>query len=217
MANQHIANPYVSEQYLRLMADNLTDVVWMIDIETMRYVYVNSAVEALRGYSPQEAMAVELEAHLTPESYGVALKALEQALTEYRHGQMNQRTLELELRRKDGTTVWSEISTRLLAAPEGPLVVLGVTRDISSRKACEQEREGLIQKLQNALEAHQRLQSENQVLKELLPICSQCRRIRDAKGQWHDLEDFIAARGQIAFTHTLCAPCARDLYPELKL
>jgi phosphoserine phosphatase RsbU/P len=50
---------------------------------------------------------------------------------------------------------------------------------------------------------------------ELLPICSFCRKVRDADGRWHSLEDYVAQRTQADFTHGICPACRVEHYPAI--
>lgn len=81
-------------------------------------------------------------------------------------------------------------------------------RDITDYKRLEQEREGLIRGLQEAL-AHVK------TLRGLLPICANCKRIRDDEGYWHEVELYITQHSDAGFTHGICPDCARKLYPEV--
>ena len=47
------------------------------------------------------------------------------------------------------------------------------------------------------------------------PICSNCKDIRDEKGCWHSIEEFIAHMSEAEFSHSLCPDCARKLYPDM--
>lgn len=49
----------------------------------------------------------------------------------------------------------------------------------------------------------------------LLPICSSCKKIRDDKGYWNNLEQYIKTHSEADFSHGICPECARKLYPEL--
>jgi hypothetical protein len=51
-------------------------------------------------------------------------------------------------------------------------------------------------------------------LSGLLPICSGCKKIRNDKGYWEDLEDYIGKKTDAAFTHGLCPECMEKFYPE---
>lgn len=53
------------------------------------------------------------------------------------------------------------------------------------------------------------------VLRELLPVCASCRRIRDEADRWSDLETYLITRAGVRMTHGLCPECLPRLYPEL--
>lgn len=71
-----------------------------------------------------------------------------------------------------------------------------------------QEREDLIQELQIAL-------NEIKTLQGFLPICASCKNIRDDKGYWRKIEDYISKHTEAQFSHGLCPGCAKKLYPEI--
>jgi hypothetical protein len=51
----------------------------------------------------------------------------------------------------------------------------------------------------------------------LLPICASCKKIRDDKGYWNQIELYIRDRSEVEFSHGICPECAKKLYPDLKL
>jgi hypothetical protein len=71
-----------------------------------------------------------------------------------------------------------------------------------------QEKEGLIFDLQEAL-------SKVKTLSGLLPICANCKKIRDDSGYWNRIESYIGEHADVQFTHGICPECARKLYPDL--
>jgi hypothetical protein len=102
-----------------------------------------------------------------------------------------------------------EIHAKALCDPETRQIYYeGSVEDISERKAVEREREELIEELRQALA---RVRS----LAGLLPICSSCKKIRDAGGKWNMLESYIETHSLAHFTHSFCPDCARRLYPEI--
>jgi len=52
-------------------------------------------------------------------------------------------------------------------------------------------------------------------LQGLLPICASCKRIRDDKGYWEQIETYIGHRSQAQFSHGICPECAKKLYPDI--
>jgi hypothetical protein len=51
-------------------------------------------------------------------------------------------------------------------------------------------------------------------LRGLIPICPNCKNIRDDKGYWLQVESYLAKHGEVEFTHCICPKCVQKLYPE---
>jgi len=95
-----------------------------------------------------------------------------------------------------------------------------VTRPISNRELlarvqsmariirAERERDRLIKELTAAM-------ANIKTLKGLLPICASCKKIRNDKGYWQQVEAYLAEHADIQFSHGICPACIKKLYPEL--
>ena len=83
--------------------------------------------------------------------------------------------------------------------------LMGTIHELKKAKETKKE---LISKLQDAL-------SEVNQLSGLLPICSHCKKIRDDKGYWKNLEEYIANRSGAQFSHSVCPKCMEEHYPEV--
>ncbi len=77
-----------------------------------------------------------------------------------------------------------------------------------TRKRNDLEREQLISELQDAL-------SQIKTLSGLIPICAACKKVRDDKGYWSQVEEYIHAHSSAEFTHSICPECMEKLYPEI--
>ncbi len=86
----------------------------------------------------------------------------------------------------------------------------GVILDISERKEEEAERNRLLRELQAALD-------KVRVLSGFVPICSTCKKIRDDKGYWNQLEAYISEHTDAEFTHGICPDCAKRALDEFHL
>ena len=128
----------VSEERHRLLAENALDVVWTMELDGT-ISYVSPAVEQVRGFSPEEAMRQSLEEILTPDSQALVVGYFHRLQTAVQGGLTPEKFRgELEYRCRDGTTIWTEVIALPVLGPEGaPVQILGVTRDISARKAVE--------------------------------------------------------------------------------
>gem|GEM_PF-972972 len=80
--------------------------------------------------------------------------------------------------------------------------------EVDERRRAETEKEKVICELRNAL-------NQVKTLKGLLPICASCKKIRDDKGYWNQIESFIACHSDAEFTHGICPECAKKLYGDL--
>ena len=81
-------------------------------------------------------------------------------------------------------------------------------QEIIERKRIEEEREKLIKDLQEAF-------ARVKVLSGMLPICSSCKKIRDDRGYWNQIEVYVRDHSDAEFTHGLCPDCAQKYYGEL--
>jgi PAS domain S-box-containing protein len=130
-----------SEKRFRLIAQHAEDMIWTMSME-LQLTYVSPAVERTLGYSAQEILASTPEQFLTPESYALGLSVFrEEAEKAQPQPDPNYaRLLELEYRRRDGSTFWVEIKFSFFRDSNGhPTAVLGVGRDITERKRVEEE------------------------------------------------------------------------------
>jgi two-component system, cell cycle sensor histidine kinase and response regulator CckA len=127
-----------SEELYRLLTENVSDVIWILDLETRRFRYVSPSVEQLRGYSVEEVMSQDVSDTLTPTSMARFSQFLAERLQEWRQGRCLPHLDEVEQPCKDGSIVYTEATTRFVVNPEsGHLEVYGVSRDITERKETE--------------------------------------------------------------------------------
>lgn len=74
-------------------------------------------------------------------------------------------------------------------------------------KEAEAEKDRLIEQLREAAE-------KIKTLNGLIPICSSCKNIRDDKGYWQQVEEYIRVHSGIQFSHGICPTCIKKLYPD---
>jgi PAS domain S-box-containing protein len=141
-----------SEQMYRLLAENVDDIIWTADLD-LRLSYVSPSDARARGVSPRVAQAQPLEERFTEEAMRRLRVGLGQALAREMAGEPAfPLTEELELCCGDGATLPTETTLSLVRDEQDrPWGLLGVTRDISRRRAEEQRRrelEGQMQRTQ---------------------------------------------------------------------
>jgi len=125
----------LSEARHRLLADNVSEVIWTLDIQG-RLTYVSPSVERLRGYTVEQAMRQSLQEWFGPASLASATQAIGRALDAVCTGQpLTPLCIELEQTCAEGAAVWTETMLSGFYDEKGRAVgVLGVTRDITERK-----------------------------------------------------------------------------------
>ncbi len=129
-----------SEERLRLIANNMSDVLLISDLN-QNIIYTSPSIFKLLGYTPKEALKIKLEKILTPESFQFVQKILAEELKREINGVVDEnrtRKLELENIRKDGSKIWVEVVASFLRDKDKrPVNILTVTRDITDRRIAE--------------------------------------------------------------------------------
>ena len=194
-----------SEERYRTVSEFSSDwVYWQGPDRSLRYV--SPACETITGYTADEFMRLPhlFEEVIHPEDLHL--------WRERGHATLDTRSplpLEFRIVTKDGQVRWvSNISRPIHDVGGKYLGIRGSNRDITERKQAEEEREQLIADLQEALK-------KIKTLGGLLPICSVCKRIRDDKGYWNQIESYIHEHSEADFSHSICPECAKQLYPGI--
>jgi len=190
-----------SEERYRTLVENQGEGIAMADAED-GFTFANPAAEEIFGVEPGALVGRHVREFVTPEQWAV----IEGQTALRRQGHKS--TYEIEIERPDG----EKRTILLTAAPridrQGRFMgTFGIFRDVTEHKRVELERERLIAELQEAL-------AQVKTLRGLLPICANCKRVRDDDGYWHMVEAYVRDHSQAEFTHTLCPECMAKLYPE---
>jgi len=90
-----------------------------------------------------------------------------------------------------------------------------ISSDITERKKAEQRLEDKNVQMAKALAEKEKLLKDIKMLRELLPICSGCKRIRDDQNKWWPIDAYVRKHTDSDFTHTICPDCKDVFYPEL--
>jgi len=116
---------------------------------------------------------------------------------------------EFVVESKGGRSFVVEVSASNVTSSSGELSGrMASFIDITKRKEVEADREKLISKLQEALK-------KIKILRGIIPICAACKKIRDDKGYWNQIESYIKEHSEADFSHGICPECAEKLYPDL--
>ena len=177
-----------------ILIENMSDGVLVLNNDNV-VVDINPAASLLTGMSPSESIGNNIDKILS--SWPDFLSCFK-----------GDKAMQHEIPGRDNASQRIDIMVIPLIVSSGynhgRLIML---RDITARKQLEAEREELILKLQSALD-------NVKTLNGLLPICSYCKKIRDDRGYWHQVEIYIQAHSDVDFSHGLCPECAKKLFPE---
>lgn len=129
-----------SEEKFRFLAENMADIVWMVDLN-FRTTYVSPSINQVLGFTPEERKRQTLEEMVTPESMESLENLFIREFNREKTGETDPErciTNEAEYYHKDGSTVWLENTMKWIRDSKGNIVgVHGVSRDISERKQAE--------------------------------------------------------------------------------
>lgn len=129
-----------SERRYRLLAENSTDVIWTTDMN-LKTNYVSPSITRLSGWSVEEALRQTPDDVFTPASASLIRDTLIEMVSRESGKQngVSPRMIELEMKCKEGSNVWTEATITLITTPDGqPDCILGVTRDITHRILAEE-------------------------------------------------------------------------------
>jgi PAS domain S-box-containing protein len=111
------------------------------------------------------------------------------------------------LRARDGVYRWIRDWNLLLRDDQGvPRKIQGILMDITKEKAAEEQRVDAQRELEKTLA---------KVISGFLPICAQCKAIRDSAGNWTSIEKYIFDKSQARFSHGYCPECAKKNLSDL--
>ena len=194
-----------SESKFRSVTESAKDAIISAD-KHGNIIFGNNASQKMFGYEEQEILGQPLTV-LMPDSFS---EAHQKAITSHARTGVTKiigQTVELIGRSKEGLEFPIELSISTWKT-KGEVYYTGIIRDISERKQIEEERNQLIESLQESL-------AKVKTLSGLLPICASCKKIRDDNGYWNQIETYIRNHSEAEFSHGICPECTRTLYPEL--
>jgi PAS domain S-box-containing protein len=194
---------------LRTLIDNAPDYVYVKDKEG-HFIVGNSALVRQLGLSSENELLGKTDFNLFPLELAEKYVADEREILNSGKGifEYEGPTIDENKELKDR---WVSTTKVPFKDAQGNIIgTIGIGRDITERKRIEEEREILIQQLQTAL-------SDVKTLSGLVPICSNCKNIRDDKGYWTQIESFIQKHSEAKFSHGMCPDCMAKLYPDIQI
>jgi PAS domain S-box-containing protein len=171
----------------------------------MNCIIVNQVAVSLFGYQNAEEMVGKTFLNL------IVLEERPRLLAHFKDTRQpggNQIVLEHTSLKKDGSSFHAALNASLIFDAQGrPKGIIAIIRDMTEHQRAEAEREKVILQLQDAL-------AKVKTLSGMLPICTSCKKIRDDKGYWNQIEVYIRDHSETEFTHGICPECFKKLYPD---
>lgn len=171
-----------------------------------QFIHVSSGVKNLFGLDESDVIGKHWTEVLpwSPET----LETGKEVARLFETGELQTNTTEMQLTGHEGSR-FLRVDQYVVDCGDSQRKVEGVVQDVTQSKKEREEREALILELGVAL-------SEVKKLSGLLPICSYCKKIRDEKGYWTQLESYIHKHSEAKFSHGICEDCVAKNFPGLE-
>jgi PAS domain S-box-containing protein len=192
-----------NEEKYRLLVENSHDIIYSLTAEGV-FIFVSPIWTSLLGHPVTEVVGKSFQFFVHPDDIPDCMIFLKSVVETGER----QSGIEYRVQHKDGTWYWHTSSAVPFRDEAGNILgFYGIARDITEHKEIQEERERLILELQESL-------AKVKTLSGMLPICASCKKIRDDKGYWEQIEVYIRDHSEAEFSHGICPECAERLYPE---
>jgi len=167
------------------------------------FIDVNDAFIRTLGYSRNEIIGkTSYELNIFPDEND--RKLIAETIAQY--GQFKE--IEMKFKTKSGDSLIGLFSGEIIES-QAKRYFLTVMIDITEKIHAQEEYKKIIQELQNALQ-------EIKTLRGIIPICANCKKIRNDNGYWEQVELYISKHTTAQFSHGICPECVKKLYPDLR-
>jgi PAS domain S-box-containing protein len=191
-----------SEKHYRILMDESMDPTFSFYADGI-YRYVNNAFAKGVGKTSEEIIGRKIwdvfEKDEANKRFAIVKKVFAEGKTE---------EIEVRVPLPSGDTYYLTTVKPILNDFGEVETVICTSKNITKRKLAEVALKKEHDKLLKALK-------EIKTLTGLLPICASCKKIRDDKGYWNQIEGYIQQHSDAQFSHAICPACAKKLYPDL--
>ena len=130
------------DRKIKILTKHIPDVIWFLSVKELRIIFITPSVVKMLGYTPEEVVQIPFDRILTPASYNFTAQYLKEELDRVTKGlstPTGAHQFEIEYLKKDGSTLFAEITATGYMGPDGELTeILGISRDISKQKRAEE-------------------------------------------------------------------------------
>ncbi len=191
----------LNEMYKNLI-ERAQEIICRTDADG-RVIFFNETSVRLLGYSREELMGKHYLDFYPPEFQ----ENIRNLYRTQRDKKLQDTYFECPILTKDGRTLWIGQNVSTLWNDDVLIGFQVVARDITEKRHGEELREQLIRQLEEAV-------YNVKTLSGLLPICASCKKIRDDRGYWNQVEAYLMDHTDITLTHGICPECMKKLYPQ---
>lgn len=179
--------------------------IWENNFVTGEVFGTNRRTFESLGYSPEELPKNldETFKYIHPDDLDAALKTMQ----DHVEGKIPQYRAEMRLKAKDGSWIWIGNYGRVIERNEEGKATrfTGLSFNINQRRIVEETLAEQNRELREAIEHIKMLQG-------IIPICSHCKKIRNDKGYWDQVEDYLHKHADVQFSHSICPECIEKHY-----
>jgi PAS domain S-box-containing protein len=193
-----------TKEHYQSLLESTNAIPWELDLSTRRFTYVGPQAGKILGHPPRKWKNFDFWRSL------IHPKDREETVKRCLEAAEHPRGRELEYRAivANGREVWLRDVVSVIENEEGKKTLCGFMLNVTKHKQAELERERLIEDLKEAL-------ARIKTLSGLLPICAWCKKIRDDKGYWRQVESYIKDHSEADFTHGICPECRKKMQTEV--
>ncbi len=197
--NKRIQRLEESEKHYRQLLDESSDPTFSF-YRDGTYRYVNKAFANGVGKPADQIIGKNLwdifEKEEADKRYAIVVAVFTQAET---------KEIEVRVPLPTGDTYYLTTAKPIFSENGEVDAVICSSKNITKRKLAEIALQEEHQKLKEAM-------AEIEVLSGFLPICTSCKKVRDDKGYWNQIETYLQKKSEVEFTHSLCPGCFKSLY-----
>ena len=179
-----------SEEKFRAIFEQAAVGVSLTLTRTGELIQINQKYRDIVGYSEDELKSLTFQEITHPDDLQAGLDKMQELID----GKIHDFSMEKRYLGPDGSTVWVNLTVSPMWKNEDqPTLHIAIIEDITERKLME---------------------AEVKTLSGLLPICTSCKKIRDDKGYWNQIESYIHKHSEAQFSHGICPECMDKIYGE---
>ncbi len=213
LAQQDISSCIQCEERYNIVVDNANEAIMVVQDGLLKFF--NQKALDIAGYSHKEDFHNKPFIEFVPPDHQQMI--MDRHLRRQR-GEAVPNFYQVKVIHKKGHIIWLQLNAVRIDW-EGRPASLVFLYDITDHKRAEEEllqyKNRLEEMVRERTRELERALQEVKTLRGLIPVCARCKSIRDDKGYWKRMEDYLRSHSEADITHGLCPDCAKKLYPDL--